>query len=226
MSTIIEINIPGDGFALGETMREFKGVEFKIERIVAQNGHVLPYVWANEINSDSLETAFDNDSSVTSFESIADLGSERLYRMNWNDQVHTFIQRLVNDHVMVLALTSVNEQWHFRLLVTNRDALTTPLEFRQATDVPVTITGVYELNENYKGRFGFTEKQQKALLHSYERGYYEIPRNISVRELSSELGISHQAYSERLRRGHMNLIRHAFVVNSDTGAETGRGKEL
>ncbi|MFB9808291.1 helix-turn-helix domain-containing protein [Haladaptatus pallidirubidus] len=48
-----------------------------------------------------------------------------------------------------------------------------------------------------------------------ESGYYDIPRGISGEELSDDLGISHQALSERLRRAYKNLISNALVVGEN-----------
>lgn len=43
-----------------------------------------------------------------------------------------------------------------------------------------------------------------------DRGYYDIPRTIDVGGLAEEFGVSRQAVSERLRRGHRTIIKNGL----------------
>ncbi len=52
-----------------------------------------------------------------------------------------------------------------------------------------------------------------SLIKAKEMGYYDVPRGISLSELADELGVSHQALSERLRRGHGRLIDRTLSPN-------------
>ena len=55
-----------------------------------------------------------------------------------------------------------------------------------------------------------TPTQRETLRLAYERGYYEIPRGTSLMELASDLGVSDQACSERLRRGIQRILDEEF----------------
>ncbi|EFW93068.1 DNA binding domain-containing protein [Haladaptatus paucihalophilus DX253] len=55
-----------------------------------------------------------------------------------------------------------------------------------------------------------TEQQHETLRSAMDRGYYEIPRRMTTTDLAEELGVSHQAVSERLRRGHRCLVEHGL----------------
>ena len=48
--------------------------------------------------------------------------------------------------------------------------------------------------------------QHEALVAAFETGYYDIPRDVTLEELADQLGISHQALSERFRRAYEGLI--------------------
>lgn len=52
-----------------------------------------------------------------------------------------------------------------------------------------------------------TPAQREALLAALELGYYTVPRRCETRDVASELGISPQAVSQRLRWGHENVLR-------------------
>ena len=53
---------------------------------------------------------------------------------------------------------------------------------------------------------GVVERPARALVAAFEAGYYNIPRDVTLEELADELGISHQALSERFRRAYEGLI--------------------
>ncbi|WP_264780837.1 helix-turn-helix domain-containing protein [Haladaptatus sp. T7] len=55
-----------------------------------------------------------------------------------------------------------------------------------------------------------TEQEHETLRSAMERGDYEISRWVTTTGLDEELGVSHQAVSEQLRRGHRCLVEHGL----------------
>jgi predicted DNA binding protein len=55
-----------------------------------------------------------------------------------------------------------------------------------------------------------TARQRETLRLAHERGYFEIPREVTLDDLADELGVSNQAVSERLRRGCTHVIGDLF----------------
>jgi predicted DNA binding protein len=51
-----------------------------------------------------------------------------------------------------------------------------------------------------------SEKQFQALSLAFDRGYFAVPRRITLENLADEVGVSHQALSERLRRGQQVVL--------------------
>lgn len=68
---------------------------------------------------------------------------------------------------------------------------------------------------NTGNRSKLTDKQREALLTAFKRGYHEIPRDTTSSDLADELGISHQALSERFRRAYRHLVESELAT--DTG---------
>jgi predicted DNA binding protein len=56
-----------------------------------------------------------------------------------------------------------------------------------------------------------TENQREAVLTALQGGYFQIPREMTLSDLGTELGITRQAASERLRRGNRRLIRQLIL---------------
>lgn len=65
--------------------------------------------------------------------------------------------------------------------------------------------------------YGLTEPQRRATRLAVRKGYYDIPRGCTTKELADELGISDQAVTERLRRAIVALVTHTLAP-SESGA--------
>lgn len=72
-----------------------------------------------------------------------------------------------------------------------------------------------------RGEFGLTAERYEVLTAAAERGYFDVPRRLTMTELAEELDISQQALSERLRRGHGTLIDSALRIDGTSFERTG-----
>ncbi len=55
-----------------------------------------------------------------------------------------------------------------------------------------------------------TPRQRDVLRAAYGRGYFAVPRTCDARELASQLGVSHQAVVDILRRAERRLVAQAI----------------
>ena len=227
MSTISEVSLSADTFALGATLESVPEATFDVERVVAHEAErVLPFVWASAPNREALEDAFEDDNSVANVELLSDLSDEWLYRMEWVSQVQFVIHALLEEQATVLDAHSENGRWTLRLLFPDRESLSRTHEFCAGLDIDLTIETIYEMDDERHGRFGLTDEQSETLLAAFEHGYYEVPRDISVEVLANELDISHQALSERFRRAHANLVENTLVIGDDRETDSRPTPEL
>jgi predicted DNA binding protein len=51
-----------------------------------------------------------------------------------------------------------------------------------------------------------TDRQRAALVTAIERGYYEVPRRVTLEQISPIFGISRQAYETLLRKGEEKIV--------------------
>jgi predicted DNA binding protein len=101
----------------------------------------------------------------------------------------------------------------FRVLFPDRDALSATYEFCRDRNLTFDLRQVYELsNASQRGHFGLTDEQHDALVAGLKSGYFDVPRRATMDDLAADLGVSRQAVSERLRRGHHRLIESALVI--------------
>jgi len=59
-------------------------------------------------------------------------------------------------------------------------------------------------------RESLTPRQEKIIKTALERGYYDFPKRIGIRELARIFDISTASVSETLRRGQKKIIEHYF----------------
>jgi predicted DNA binding protein len=215
--TVAELAIPADEFALRQTLTTIDGLTVEVERIAAHNGDsIMPYVWLRNKNQDMTEAALADDPTVEQVELLADLTSEWLYKMEWVDQIETLIQILVEEDGTILAATGNEDRWMLRILFPDREALSQTYEYCQEQDLSLDVRQIHQLEDGRQDRFGLTDEQQEILVLAAEHGYYEVPREVSAEELADDVGISHQAVSERLRRGHDKLVNNVLLTRLKT----------
>ncbi|MDL5363305.1 helix-turn-helix domain-containing protein [Halalkalicoccus sp. NIPERK01] len=218
MATIAEMRIPANEFALSHTLDTLPDVNFEIERIVAHDpDHVMPYVWATEADTDELERALVDDPSVAEVELIAEPGEETLYQMEWIDSIEALVHILTEEDGTILAAEGRQDGWFMRILFPDRDALSQTYEFCEENDLSMDVQRIYNIDQGKQGRFGLTDEQEETIAAAYDHGYYDVPRDVSLSDFAEELDISHQALSERLRRGHKTLVENTVIVGRDGG---------
>ncbi|MFC6905339.1 helix-turn-helix domain-containing protein [Halalkalicoccus tibetensis] len=215
-ATIVEIELPADEFALSRTLSELENVEFEIERFVAQDmDHVMPFVWVTGNDGEAIKECLERDESVDSLERLSELEGEWLYRMEWVERIQTVVQILVEEQGSILAAFGDESGWQLRVLFAQRDALSRTYDYCQDAGLTIDIRSVYRLDDGREGRFGLTDEQQDTLVAAFDSGYFDVPRSITLTDLAADLDISHQALSERLRRGQKSVLKNTVIIGDE-----------
>ncbi|WP_227380772.1 bacterio-opsin activator domain-containing protein [Haladaptatus halobius] len=213
--TVAEVEVPADEFALKQMLSTTDGIEFEVERVVAHDdGRVMPFVWVSgsESELEEIEALLADDPSVEQVELLAELPDEWLYQMEWVSEIEMLVQVLVEEEGTVLAAMGNKEKWNLRTLFPNRNSLSRTYKYCDEHGLSMEIINIYQLEDGRQGRFGLTDDQQTALTLAYDHGYYSIPREATTEDLAEELNVTHQAVSERLRRGHENMIENGLIL--------------
>ena len=219
MSTIAELTVPADEFALRRVFETVDDVEVEIERVVAyEPNHVMPFVWfsGDPDDLDRLEGELADDPSVEDAQLLTDLDDECLFRMRWVNDVTMLVHMLTVEDATILNAVSDGRYWRLRILFPERTSLSETYDFATKEGLTLEISKVHELDDQRGGRYGLTDAQHETLVRALEHGYYEIPRDIDMESLAEELGISHQALSERLRRAHQMLVEEAVSIGPES----------
>ena len=227
MATIVKGSLPADEFALRESLSALPDVEFEVEQIVESGDDaVMPLLWVREADPEAIGEAFEADPSVRDPSLLVNIGGEQLYRMEWVGQVDMVLQMLTNSQATVTDAYGVDETWYLRVLYPNRDSLSATIDYCTDNGLTFDVQTIRELEGEPAGRYGLSEGQYEALTEAAKRGFYEVPRDITLNELADELDTSHQALSERVRCGTLALIEDTLLIGPQSDGEENSSQTL
>ncbi|WP_227374051.1 helix-turn-helix domain-containing protein [Haladaptatus halobius] len=134
------------------------------------------------------------------------------------------VSLLVKGDATALIANAMDDEWRFRVRFADRKRLADVYESCRDADLSADVRTINELETPRSGSQRLTPRQYQTLRSAAERGYYDVPREATTEDLADELGISHQTVSERLRRGHRNLVERILASPTRDGAENVRGR--
>ena len=201
MVTIItDVRVPADAFPLGRVLHDYPDVEIELQHIVPTNEGIIPLFWVKTSSEERVEKTLQTDPLVTELSQLTRTPDRILYSVNWDPSIDGLVRTIIDLNVEVLTATGTADSWEFRLQFRNRNDLQ---RFRYACrehHIDMTLEELFNpLMPIEKGPF--TSKQKDALATAYNNGYWDVPRQITQRELASLIGVSESELSRNLRSG-------------------------
>jgi predicted DNA binding protein len=212
MSVIVEFTLEKEELALGRALAGAGDARVELEQIVPAGGTVIPFFWMDHPNVEGLETSVAESDYVENLVRLDTVGGRTLHKIEWSGEVEDLMQGIVDAEGTILEATG-DGTWYFVLRFTDHDHVGTFYNFCTDHDIPIHIERTYTLTEeSIRGRvFDLTNEQREAIVLALRRGYFEAPRGVEMQTLADELGISQQAFSERLRRGLAKVLKNIFL---------------
>lgn len=206
MTVIAEYTLPGRDFALGRAA--VSGVDVELDRLVSEDGDMVGYFWVcgdADVSAEELGEAV----GLVSVALVHEAGDRRLYRGVWSSDEASFVGAIARFDAEVLNARDDDGRWWFRIGFSDRDALSDFQSYCVDTaGVDLDLDCLYNPIESApQVDSDLTPRQRETLITAHGKGYYDIPRKITLVALAEELDVSDQAVSERLRRGESKLIR-------------------
>ena len=208
---IADVSLPSESGPLGRAFRGCDGLELELERCVAHGEGAVPFVWTSGVPIEAVEAAFEADPTVENYRPVSTARETGLYRLELNSEGHRLCEPIFAEDGVVLAARADADGWEFQLLFPDRDALARAYATLRDADLSPKLESIRGIENGRRGLYGLTDDQFETLELAYGAGYYEIPRGVTLCELADVMGVSHQALSERLRRGHRNLVEQVLA---------------
>lgn len=217
MTVIVDITVSSEDFTLGQTMQAVPDSRIEVEQLVPASELALPYFWVEQVNADAAEAALRDQPAVKSIRRADALDGKILFRIEWTEDVDSFLANLVEYEAAVLEATGTDDEWQFQLRFRSYEVLSS--FYRACVDdgVGMKLDRVHNpVEAASSARFGLTEDQENTLIAAFEAGYFDIPRETTIQELGEILDISDSAVSQRLRRAESALIAATLLTAADT----------
>jgi predicted DNA binding protein len=212
MVVYAELEVPADGFRIGQAFGRLPAVRIVLDRIVPDGESVVPYIWVSEADSSEVLRVTREEHAV---EEITVLSEETegstLYRVVWNRQFRDTIVQFSEANVALLSGEGTSDRWVFAIRAAERQPFSAFVDDLRTDGTPVSIIRIHEVAHPSREHTGvLTDAQREALQVAYTGGYFDEPRDQHLEALANELGISRQAFSGRLKRGLQNLLSREF----------------
>lgn len=207
MPTVVTATLEPDGFPLSRTLGDSGDVECECDRVVTSVDTVRALMWLYTPEAVAVEELLDADPSVGEYVLMTEVADGVLYRQEWVRDI-AFLQHVMRDaKATVLDAYGTGQGWRLCLTYPNHEGVRSTRAFAESRDLTFQVTNVRSIPDGPLDRFGLTTQQYEALYEAWRLGYFDVPRSVDLQRVAAELGISQQAASERLRRGHETLVR-------------------
>jgi len=216
MVTLLSAALPHEKFVLAETLSSVPNASFEVEGVVETcETSVMPLIWASAADHEHLDTALLDDPTTEEVELLSDHADRWLYRMKWVNNVQSLLETLVTNQATILTAITSDGRWIVRLMFPTHDGVSETMAHCKEHDIDLEMISICEMNDQPAGRYGLTGAQFEAFATAWEQGFYTVPREVELVDIAADLGISHQALSERLRRGIDALIQDTLMVDDE-----------
>lgn len=218
MTTVVELEVQSDRLGGSRAFERVPELEFRVDGVI---GYAPPLVEVCGPDRRTVESALEADPGL---EVVANLGGESqdqrwLFRIDFGRDLKLFAHLISETDGAIVTATASDRTWSLELLFEKRTAVSRAYELLDRYDFSVRVTRMASADGTGDVRSSLTETQYETVVAAYERGYFDVPREVTLRELAAELEISHQALSERLRRGQAALVGEELLDESGSTAE-------
>lgn len=217
MATLATMRFPAEAFVLAETLTR-QGCTARVERAAFPDTGSTIHVWVD--HDDAVEAALAADPTVDAYERLQEQDGEMLFELETGHQVLLPCDVVQQVGGTVLEAVGRDGEWVLDVRFPGRDGMAAANDMFDQYDVAVSYDSIVEFEETDEAsRSVLTDSQREALSTALEAGYFEVPRKTTLRELAEDLDITHQALSERLRRGQELLTQRQLSVEPDESAD-------
>lgn len=216
MTATIHLDVDASDVALAVTMAAEPGLRFEVVGVGGVHQSVSPQVRVQgpttDLTTDALLDLLAGDPSVADAQLLSETDDTWLVWLEWADEGLLPAALLPGDAAVSIGdLSGQSGTWAYELVCVDDATLPTLSDHWENQNLTVSVRKVVsEASVEEDQLPSLTDVQGETLELAYEHGYYEIPRDVQLEELSSAMGVSHQATSERLRRAHGALVAERF----------------
>lgn len=217
MSRIGGFTVPTDAFLLADTLEKVPEMVVELHKVVAHShGKLVPYFWVHHGDKEEFDTAIRRDSTLEDVVLLDEFERGTSYRGTWAENAEGIAYGYIEAGATILEATGQNDMWSLRLRFDDEESLQDFHEYCRREDIPFTLNQLYNPTQPMAGgQFGLTDAQRERLVYAFQRGFFDVPREVNMTELAEELDTTQQALSKQFRRAYFALIESTLVVSDE-----------
>lgn len=158
---------------------------------------------------EAFEQGLDVDDTVSDWVRFSEGEEPRHYRITLTDrgrELFTYPQ-WSSDGAVFLDGHRRRDSWRFCIQFPDEESLQRYVAYCEDCAIDFSPIRVVRTNSSMTDdRYGLTSTQSSTLVTASQEGFFQIPRECTLEELAADSDITHQALSERLRRGMDSLV--------------------
>ncbi len=217
MTSIINLEISSEGTGLAELFESVPSLTCEAEAGIVSNGYDL---WLSGAPKAEIETGLADASTIEEYALVSGDEEQWLYNVEFARKTTDIFGLVLEEGGTILDASATGRSWVLDIRVQERsDASSIHTRFEEH-DLEPTVIRLYDTNGETGSQSGLTQNQYETLVAAINHGYFEIPRDVSMQELSEQLDVSHQALSERLRRAYRSLVASELDVTPEEAEPT------
>lgn len=208
MSTVVDVNIPVDQFALTDTFDTVSDATLEPVRVASHGSEgAMRLLWASSSELGQLDDALRADGTTEEVTRLSIDDEHALYRIEWRTSTKAAIDVFMRANGTILDAHGDARQWEIRVLFPHQASVSAAYDDWRKHGIDPTIRQINSISDvvDYGG-MSLSSCQHEVLTEAFETGYYNVPRDVTLEDLATNLDVSHQALSERFRRGHRTLV--------------------
>ncbi|WP_332899249.1 helix-turn-helix domain-containing protein [Haladaptatus sp. CMSO5] len=206
MSVIAEFTIPASEFNLGRVLHTDESIQIDLERVVPTSEEIMPFFWASGGDLAAFEQSVRDSPIVKELTRLDEVDGSVLYRVEWTESIESLVYGIAESQATILKAHG-NERWVFHLRFGDHAHLSQFHDYCIEHDITFDLTRVYTLAETEDAfEFGLTPEQRETLTLALNHGYFDVPRESTLADIATQLDITQQAVSERVRRGTKSVL--------------------
>lgn len=216
MSVIAHFRVPSDSFELGRVLVSDPEVPFEFENRVPLGETAVTFTAVDDASRATLEERVRDHLPLESLHEVGRTDHETLYALNWTVSRDLFLEGVVDHGGQLLRVSGGSARWEFEIRFPDHEELEAFQHYCADAHVPLEVGRVFNPTRSTSGKwYDLTGLQRETLIRAVECEYYDIPRDMSTKELAEEFDITDQAITERLRRAIVTLVHNSLLATDE-----------
>lgn len=159
----------------------------------------------------AFERCIEQSSAFASAETIGHYDGQRTYRLERADGQSVLFELFAEHDAAIQEAVYETGSWLFEARFSNRASVSEFYEACRDHGITPNVVSIQGSTTDESTPYGLTAEQRETLVYAFERGYFDIPRSVTMVQLAGEMGVSDQSLSERLRRATASLVEQTVI---------------